>query len=162
MRFQSLYLKTIFNPNVFPLTVKNTVAKARALHKKHGFDTIAFSGISGASMAFILASRLKLPLLNIRKMDENSHYVKQMGTLIEGNTGASKYMIVDDFISSGDTVNHIIATIKREMPFAECVAILMFAAMADGEHTYPEWEKPMKVISSRPDVDVSSTELTPV
>jgi len=75
------------------------------------FDAIAFTGSSGAAIAFYLGIEHKIPLIYVRKKNEDSH-----GYPVEGTTDAGiikKYLIVDDFVQSGATVNRIITEIKE-------------------------------------------------
>ena len=122
------YLSTIFYPETFPKTIEASLEVARRLKEERGFDTIAFSGMSGAAMAFILANEMKLPLLCVRKKGESSHYVNGYeDRILEGNLTTEKFLLVDDFISSGKTVNYMLDCIKKDIPTAVCVGMLMYA-----------------------------------
>ncbi len=152
-RIRTLYLTPVFDPKMFPRTVNQTVAEAERLKAAHDFDTIAFCGMSGAAMAFLLSHQLRVPLLCVRKKNESSHYRSQMSsTLIEGNLDCQRYLLLDDFISSGDTVNHIIDSISKEVPGAKCVAMLMYAAYDNSTYQHPSWptNQWVSVVSSRP------------
>ena len=74
------------------------------------FDAVAFTGSSGACIAFVLAYETNIPLLYVRKPREKSH-----GNNLESNlrTSIKKYLIVDDFIDSGDTVRNMVKRINR-------------------------------------------------
>jgi adenine/guanine phosphoribosyltransferase-like PRPP-binding protein len=75
------------------------------------FDAIAFSGSSGCAVAFNLAARHRIPLVYVRKSNEDSH-----GSSVECNVKTlhvRKYLIVDDFIDSGNTVDYIVRAIKK-------------------------------------------------
>lgn len=130
------YLRTVFNPEVFPITIAKTLETAKLLWKEYGFDTIAFCGVSGAAMAFVLAHEMRIPLLCVRKRGENSHFDDGDRRHLEGNTGVKKYLIVDDFISSGRTVNYIMDTIHQDIPNAECVAMLMYSGLGEYDYKY--------------------------
>ncbi len=149
---RTLYLTPVFDPNMFPRTVNQTVAEAERLKTTHNFDTIAFCGMSGAAMAFLLSHQLRVPLLCVRKKEEPSHYRRQVSnTLLEGNMDCLRYLLVDDFISSGDTVNYMIESISKELPKAKCVAMLMYAAYSDSTYQHPSWiDQSINVVSSRP------------
>lgn len=79
------------------------------LKKKHKFDAIAFTGSSGCAIGFALAMAFKIPLIYVRKENERSH-----GCEVECNSynKIKKYLIVDDFVSSGETVRKIVNGIK--------------------------------------------------
>lgn len=135
-RISTSYLSTIFYPENFPKTIRETLKAAKKIKKERDFDTIAFCGMSGAAVAFILASEMSLPLLCVRKKGESSHYVNGYDDrMLEGNITAEKYLLVDDFISSGKTVNYIMDTIKRDIPNAKCVAMLMYSGFG-GDYRY--------------------------
>jgi len=146
---KTVYLSTIFDPDLFQRTVPKTIEAARRLKEEHNYDTIVFSGTSGDAMGFILGYSLHMPILCVRR-GELSHYWGYRHTLLEGNFGVGRYLIVDDFISGGDTVNRIIDTVSKENPNAECVAMLMYAENGDKTHQHPKWNKPVNVISSKP------------
>lgn len=73
-------------------------------------DAIAFTGSSGAVIAFPLALRYKLPLIMVRKPHEKSH-----GVELECNTSEliKNFIIVDDFVCTGRTIRQILASIAR-------------------------------------------------
>ncbi len=107
-QIQTDYLNRVYGKEFLKL-VPMAVAKLRAFRKKHHFDAIAFTGSSGAALAFPLSYFLKLPLIHVRKKDRN-HFSEK----IEGTMSSQKYIIVDDFIASGATVRRVIKTIKSE------------------------------------------------
>lgn len=88
---------------------------------KDSFDAIAFRGMSGAIPAGILSIMLEKPLILVRKSRNDNH----AGCLVEGDSAAKTYIIVDDFICSGETIK---AIVKGVLGFthgqAKCVGIL--------------------------------------
>lgn len=152
MSATTVYLEHVFDQQLFGKTVEKTIANAERLRFETRFDTIAFTGISGSAMAFILSHWLDIPLLCVRKKGENSHYHKQTNRLVEGNVkDIKKYVIVDDFISSGSTVKHVIESIRDACPVAECVGMLMYSGYRDDSFQHPSWKNPVKVLSCRPE-----------
>lgn len=76
------------------------------------FDAIAFSGMSGATMAPILAYMLNKQLIIVRKdadLEGNSHAT----STVEYADGGlrDRILIVDDFVSSGATIRRIMSKI---------------------------------------------------
>ena len=67
-------------------------------------DAIVVTGKSGISLAFALKMLIDVPVVVVRKKGENSH-----GSSIEGDgfTDVQKYIVLDDFVSSGATVRQI-------------------------------------------------------
>lgn len=116
------YLESIYKTPKFIDQVNKMVLRMKDFRKNHKFDAIAFTGTSGAAMAYILSYKLKLPLICVRKDDKN-HF----GQSIEGCISALTYVIVDDFISSGSTIIRIHKQIKKEMPEAKPVAVFLYS-----------------------------------
>lgn len=94
------------------LTGSIQAAAERIAKKYHDgeFDAIAFTGSSGCAIGFYAGVQHGIPLLYVRKGSERSH-----GRKVECNTRnpIKRYLIVDDFVSSGDTVKKIVASIKK-------------------------------------------------
>lgn len=110
-------------------------------------DAIAFTGSSGAAIAFPLAARYKLPLIMIRKDGDQCH-----GASLECNYHGriTNYIIVDDFICTGATIRRIIAKIakgarRRNGYPPECIGIYQWNSYGEngtgsrrfGRNTYP-------------------------
>jgi orotate phosphoribosyltransferase len=98
------------------------------IQKKHSVDAVAFTGSSGCAIGFTLAVTHKIPLIYVRKDNEKSH-----GNKIECSYCGElrNYVIVDDFIDSGSTVQLIAARVKahaisREIEVPTCVGILCY------------------------------------
>ena len=106
------------------------------------FDAIAFTGMSGAVVAPILAYHLDKHLLAIRKEPCHSNSIVEHGSCPPD----SRILIVDDFISSGKTVNTMIAKLKVWSP----TCIVMAA------YLYKESAANTKFVSTRVDVPIWS------
>lgn len=96
-----------------PLDFAHTITKSgiaiRKLQDTLKFDAVAFCGSSGSAIAFHLGIKYKIPLLYVRKKNEDCH-----GSSVECNgfnLQIKKYLIVDDFIDTGKTIHHIINSI---------------------------------------------------
>lgn len=99
-------------------------------------DAIAFTGSSGAAIAFPLALRYKLPLIYIRKAGEKSH-----GGYIECNYSGhiKNYMIVDDFMATGRTLRRIKIQVKRacrELGVEEPQCLGTYLYQDEGDYPY--------------------------
>ena len=100
--------------NLSRIITKSSIA-IKKLQDTLKFDAVAFCGSSGSALAFHLGVKYKMPLLYVRKTDEKCH-----GSPVECNgfdLQIEKYLIVDDFISSGKTMHHIIRSIARRARF---------------------------------------------
>lgn len=100
---QTDYLGKIYRVNDFVKVVEKAARHITAFRKKQPFDAIAFTGTSGAALAYPLSVKLKLPLICVRKSKRDNHF----GSKIEGVSNARTYIIVDDFIASGTTIKKI-------------------------------------------------------
>ena len=102
--------------------MKQAVKVLRQFHRKNSFDAIAFTGTSGAALAYPLSYLLGVPLICVRKSIRDNHF----GSKLEGYVTAKKYIIVDDFVQSGKTINGINKSIKLENKKANCVGIYLY------------------------------------
>jgi adenine/guanine phosphoribosyltransferase-like PRPP-binding protein len=130
MEIKTDYLSKVYYPKQFEFTVKESIATARTMLREVGFDSIAFTGYSGSAIAYILSAELSVPLICIRKATDKGHYVRSYG-LMEGCMSAKKFIFVDDFISSGETIRNVLSMMSTYQPQAECVGALMNAACRD-------------------------------
>lgn len=103
------YIRPVFETDV----LRKNVAKAVKILKRYEFDSIAFRGMSGALIAPILALRLNKTLIMVRKENDGSHFNLYSGSLVEGDKAARSYVVVDDFVSTGETLYQIIKEIKE-------------------------------------------------
>lgn len=97
------------------LSGKNLALTAEAITKRLDrtaifFDALAFRGLSGAVVASAVAMRMGKDLIGVRKgEDTHSCYPE-----VEGAPYRSiRYIILDDQIASGHTLNAIYSAIKR-------------------------------------------------
>lgn len=119
-----------WSPTEFARQIKHATKVFAEVQKELEVDAIAFSGSSGAAIAFPLCAAHKVPLMYIRKAHERSH-----GANLEyiSNKAIRRYMIVDDFVCSGATVRRIH---KKVLDYAnirgsvapECVGLFLYAA----------------------------------
>lgn len=149
---QTNYLQHVFDQKIFQKAVDKTLLSAEAIRKRTGFDTIAFTGMSGAAMAFLLSHWMNVPLICVRKKNDNSHFVTQTSKILEGNVAdVRKYLIVDDFIASGHTIQYVIDSIQTSNLSAECVGILMYASYSDRNWTHPVTRQVYDATACSPD-----------
>lgn len=101
----SSYLNGYSRPAVVRRTVKTMINKI--IKEKIDFDTILYTGVSGALIAIPLGYEMDKPICCVRKSKESSHSGRQL----EGELG-QKCLIVDDFFSSGQTMRNIKDTVE--------------------------------------------------
>lgn len=116
------------HPETLAARLSCAVKKFGAIQKDLNIDAIAFTGSSGAAIAFPLALKYKLPLIYIRKPKEKSH-----GNMLECNVTSriKRYIIVDDFTESGNTIRRIVAKVRKaarkfKWEGPECVGVYVF------------------------------------
>jgi hypothetical protein len=91
--------------------------------KSHLFDAIAFRGMSGALIGPVLADRLDKKLIMVRKPTDGESHSRMT---VEGEK-ADRYIIVDDFVSSGSTVRAIIqALVHAEFTDQKPIAVMAY------------------------------------
>jgi len=105
----SYYGWMIHEPEHLAKVLRRAVDEFR-MHVLYMPDAIAYIGSSGSAIAFLLAERYALPIIYVRKKGEKSH-----GRKVEVNTGRpiADYMIVDDFVRTGETVRSIKTRVER-------------------------------------------------
>lgn len=133
---------------------KDSIERGKSFLKTKGIkdcDTIAVRGVSGITIGSVVAYLRKKGLAVVRKDLANNH----SGNRVESPDDVSKYVIVDDFVSSGETVYRIVAAMKRAHPTSECIGIYLYGRkeqpytsaalvnelLANYRGTYPELAK---------------------
>jgi orotate phosphoribosyltransferase len=90
------------------------------------FDGIAFRGMSGALVAPMVAVKMKKKMLMVRKPDEKNHSYMT----VEGDFSTQKYIIVDDLVCSGDTIqatfNSIKSTFEGRAQEISCIGVICY------------------------------------
>ena len=102
------YLQTVLKPPFAKIIADKTTALIQDNICRGDYDCIVFRGVSGALIAPIVAYKLGVPVVPVRK-GENSH----SSNLIELVGDYVHYLVVDDLISSGDTMREILTVCNR-------------------------------------------------
>lgn len=104
------YSDVQFNTDHLRAKAQEIAAILPEMMHKLGADAVAVTGKSGISLAFATLMLIDFPLIVVRKRGENSH-----GNPIEGTQGVDvrKYIILDDFVSSGATIQAIVSSIDE-------------------------------------------------
>jgi orotate phosphoribosyltransferase len=99
------------------------------------YDGIACCGASGMLVIPQIAELLKKNIILIRKkIDGYSDF------LVEG-ANSRRYIILDDLICSGNTVKHILKSIKEESPRSECIGVYCYMPEESTYRNHPEYCK---------------------
>lgn len=122
------HLSLALHPDTRQKVSRRIITLLRSMEKRNDiqFDAIAARGLSGLLFAPIVAMALNKTLLVVRK-GESCH----SGRTVEGDVGARSYIIIDDFISSGNTVAATVNEIAEAVPLAVCVGMVHYSGMSD-------------------------------
>jgi len=113
MAIHSSYLSGLIEPKTLKLIVDTIVGKmTEDLVQGLAFDAIAVRGTSGTVVGGALSLATGLPLVIVRKPGDGTHSSYQ----IECDDSFKRYVIIDDLISSGATMQHIVNAIN-DAPF---------------------------------------------
>lgn len=128
----SRYVERYLKPKELRQNIARVVKYIRQNNLIDAFDTIAFRGMSGALVAPTVALRLRKELIMVRK-GEPSHARYE----VEGNAAAKRVLIVDDFVSTGDTVREITKGVRNITKGAASIIGCVEYRNLNGE--YPEY-----------------------
>ena len=128
----SHYLHPVFIKEEFSEMMRRTVRLARMMKRAYKYDTIVFTGMSGALVSSAISLAIDSSLVCIRKNEDSSHYPFNF----EGNPNVKNYIIVDDFISGGATVRNLLSKMKKAKPDAVCKAILLYKSRQHKQFAY--------------------------
>jgi hypothetical protein len=121
---RSTYLHAVLDPT----HLAGKLSSAQFHLKNVPFDSFAFSGLSGALFAPVLAFVMNKTVTAVRKKDESCHSYCR----VEGNLSHKlRYVIVDDCVASGYTVEGIYQRIREAVPSARCYGLYLYY--------YEEW-----------------------
>lgn len=122
---RSQYLTDLFRPEYRTQIINRSVSKINQLYLD--FDAVVFTGNSGALIVPEIAIALNKPFTLVRK-ETNSHSC----FLVEGFIMFNKYLIIDDFVESGNTVRNIIKEINKNLlGFKECIGVFTYNNPSD-------------------------------
>lgn len=129
MYFNGAYNKHNYNAQAMRAVVSDLVRMLPRIIEQTGADTIVVTGKSGISVAMAALMVADFPLVVVRKDGEGAH-----GNKIEGPEGHNvlRYLILDDFVSSGNTVRRVIDKLEMEasrqgdLGAVECVGIIEY------------------------------------
>lgn len=102
--------------------VKRITAKLKCRRKKVG---LVFTGISGVLIGMRVVDKTKRPFAIVRK-NERSHSTLR----VEGHE-MREFIIIDDFIEYGHTIDLILRKMKRFSGRSQCVGIFLYNARGD-------------------------------
>lgn len=112
-----------------PDKLRKRIALAGRALAGYDFDSIAFRGVSGTILGAPIALLMNKEMVLVRKDGDDTH----SGYRVEGNRNVLRYIIVDDFVSSGHTGREIVRKIEAFAPGAECLGLLQTRYLYEDE-----------------------------
>lgn len=127
--YSSGYSERQFNTRQLRECAEYVARRVHALRTELQFDAVVVTGKSGLSVGFAAQMAREFPMIVVRKAGERSH-----GLPIEGpdNLRVLRYIIMDDFIDSGSTVETIVTAMRKTAeqqgePIPMCVGVLQYS-----------------------------------
>ena len=118
---KSPYLREVLSGKALRKTVSRLFQAVK--FSRISFDCIAFRGNSGAIVAPFLAEALGKGLILVRK---NAHSSHSWETVEGSHRKNGRYVIVDDGVSTGDTIETISREISRAEKFHSMILVGIF------------------------------------
>ena len=110
------WLKPLFNANDLQDIARMLANEINEDKKNFRIDGIAIRGVSGSVIGGILSYLTDLPIVIVRKKETKRHSSLRVEYLDEDMRRKTyRYVIVDDLIASGKTVDIIVEDIGKEM-----------------------------------------------
>lgn len=125
VEIHSDYLSGLGHPEPLKCLLDHIEKKLKRRKVVDKFDTIIYTGLSGAVVAIPLAQRLGKTLCCVRK--EKSHSSHQL----EGILG-KKSLVIDDFVESGKTLEYIFNKTKDR---TQITHVVLYACRIGKTHT---------------------------
>ena len=124
MRVYSSYSGSMFDRKKLRDRVKTLAEALPGIMEQTGADSLWVTGKSGIAIAFPLLYVMDVKIITVRKPGEDSH-----GTTFEGadEFEPKKYLILDDFVSTGETVGRVLTQVYEKYgakEFPQCVGVI--------------------------------------
>ena len=132
----SSYLRSVFQGGHQSLKDVVDVATDELNRVDDDFTHIAVRGVSGTSVGGAVSYTTGKGLIVVRKTIGNSH----AEMMVEGcpqNTSFN-YVIVDDFMCSGQTIIEVVTEVLAANPYANCLGVYQYH---EDYQSFIEWEK---------------------
>jgi hypothetical protein len=109
-----------------PLALAERLQRAVAALSGWTYGALACRGVSGLFYTAPLTLLVGRPAIVVRKRKEGCH-----GMPVEGYREATHYIIIDDFVSTGETARAISRTITEWAPHMHCLGVLQVSRLPD-------------------------------
>lgn len=132
------YTRQIYSDG-FSSLIDRLAIRVMEIQEAHPFDAIVGCGHSGLPVLGALSYVLRIPIITVRKGTTDSHSTN----LVEGHLSFPRpsYLIVDDLVSSGETVGHMVWAIEDRLQTigyhtGACVGVLTYSNHDFGVNTH--------------------------
>jgi orotate phosphoribosyltransferase len=134
MQLDPAYSSTLFNSRKLRDVASKVAQVLDRIQAKHGSCHVAVTGKSGIAMAFAVSMLTDIQILTVRKDSETSH-----GSKFEGCGTVRRYVVLDDFVDTGDTIRRVVRDVRQfaELDGAEapeCIGFIEYYRLAG--HNY--------------------------
>ena len=140
------YLRSALHGASLTEIVSDLIGKIEA--EKLDFDAIAVRGTSGLLVGTMIAAMMNKSLVVVKKPNDGTHSgyeVEGASVAFEEHGKALRYIIVDDLVSSGSTVQAIVnGVMQHNDGRALCVAMFTYAQQNNGP--IDGWECPFPIV----------------
>lgn len=116
------YTRPVFEPKQLRFIVR---AVRRYLKDHPKIKAVAGCGNSGVPLCGAVAFSTELGLITVRKASEREHQ-DHGGQMVTGYCGPGEYLILEDCISTGNTIRHIVRSIRKAVPSLKCHGALLY------------------------------------
>ncbi len=144
---ETSYLGASFDPDRRQRALRNIITGLTPYSGQ--FEAIAVRGLSGTIMGTLVSHFMSKGLIVVRKAGEMGH-----GMSVEGASRFTRYIILDDFVCSGSTIQAIIDAIRGRTcnQKAAPVACYFYGDQSSAQalwrngHLYPVWSEPDEAV----------------
>lgn len=110
----ALHTGSIVIAQEFQFICNHLVEKINRDRLEFPIDAIAVRGVSGIAVGGAVSFLTGIPLVIVRKPEEKNHSARE----VEYSVKFNHFIVIDDLVSSGSTINKINAACLTERPFA--------------------------------------------
>jgi adenine/guanine phosphoribosyltransferase-like PRPP-binding protein len=136
------WIRPSVDPDVLLIAAKHLSRRIKLDRHKLDINCIAVTGVSGLVMGGAVSALTGLPLVIVRKEGQSerhsSHDVEYLDSLYRFD-----YCIIDDLISSGNTIRRIVSNINRTISDSSLKKIYLYQSSYKGTFDYDDLKVPV-------------------
>lgn len=121
------WLTDVYDPKKLTKTLDHVCKAIEKDKKEFNIQALAVRGNSGTLVAGAISMMVNLPIILVRKEGDGSHsdYKVEFNNILK-KKGTAGYVVVDDIISSGDTIRSIFWAVQDHLPLLEMKKIYLY------------------------------------